>query len=113
MFYISGRADRMFISGGENIYPEEIESVAGEFSGIDSCAVISVENDKWGKRPILYVACDAPDKFEKAKLKSYLNSRLSKYKVPDNTVIIPEMPRSEVGKINYSVLTAQYEKEYL
>ena len=98
-----GRADRMFISGGENIYPEEIEQAASQCAGIAKCAVVAVPHPKWGHRPVLFIECSEPG-VSPDELLAFLRGTLAKFKVPDRVVQIPLIPLKGIGKVDYAAL---------
>jgi len=77
---VNGRKDRMFISGGENIYPEEIEGVMLELDEVETVCVVPVNNEKFGQRPFAFVK----GPFEAVSLREKLLQRLPKFKCPDN-----------------------------
>ena len=76
--YVTGRKDRLFISGGENIVPEEIEQALREITYIDHAVVVPVKDDKWGERPVAFVAGTT----DWGRIACLLESRLPKYKIP-------------------------------
>ena len=96
--FISDRLKDMIISGGENIYPAEIESVLMRFGAIAHAAVVGVADEKWGEIPIavLVVNDSAIDIDE---IRNGMLNELARYKVPKKFVLIPEMPRTASGKI--------------
>ncbi|NGX46356.1 MAG: 2-succinylbenzoate--CoA ligase [Chlamydiae bacterium] len=77
---ILGRKDRLFISGGENIHPEEIEKILGNFEGIESAEVVPIPDDEFGFRPVAYIKSEKG--YNEEKLKTFLASILPKFKVP-------------------------------
>lgn len=101
---VLGREDGMFISGGENIFPEEIENVAEGFPGIVTAAVVAVDNPTWGKRPILFIECRSETALNTERLRSYLSNRLAKFKLPDRIVVFEKLPRTALDKIDRSAL---------
>lgn len=96
--YIVGRKDRMIISGGENIYPEEIERECCNINGIKECVVISKTDDKWGQRPILFFT---GDDLPKNIFTEYLSHKLPKYKIPDYFMYLESIPLLSNGKTDY------------
>ncbi|MCH9812096.1 AMP-binding protein [bacterium] len=79
-FFIKGRKDNMFISGGENIYPEEIELALRAHPSVAGAQVKIVDHFKWGKRPIVSVALKSP--LTKEKIRSFLATKLERFKIP-------------------------------
>ena len=100
--YILNRRTDLIISGGENIYPKEIEDTVYAMQGVKECAVIPVADTKWGQVPALFVAFDDIDALGadlKMIVRDYLSSKLAKYKVPKYITIMDALPRNGTGKI--------------
>ena len=100
--YILNRRTDLIISGGENIYPKEIEDTVYAMQGVKECAVISVADTKWGQVPALFVAFDDIDALGadlKMIVRDYISSKLAKYKVPKYITIMDALPRNGTGKI--------------
>lgn len=93
--YLLNRRKDIIISGGENIYPKEIEDVLYAMNGIKECAVIPVSNSKWGEVPVLCVVTSRT----KQEIIEYLQCRLAKYKVPKQIVHYDTLPKNSMGKI--------------
>ncbi|MDZ4753882.1 MAG: AMP-binding protein [Phycisphaerae bacterium] len=88
--HVVGRKDAMFISGGENIHPEEIENVLCEVPGVSSACVIGIDDDRWQKRPIAFIA----GAFDAAVLEGTLAAKLPRFKWPDH---VYEMSQDEAS----------------
>ena len=100
--YILNRRTDLIISGGENIYPKEIEDTVYAMQGVKECAVIPVADTKWGQVPSLFVAFDDIDALGadlKMIVRDYISSKLAKYKVPKYITIMDALPRNGTGKI--------------
>ena len=100
--YILNRRTDLIISGGENIYPKEIEDTVYVMQGVKECAVIPVADTKWGQVPALFVAFDDIDVLSadlEMIVRDYLSSKLAKYKVPKYITIMDALPRNGTGKI--------------
>ena len=93
--YLLNRRKDIIISGGENIYPKEIEDVLYGMDGILECAVIPVSDPKWGQVPVLCVVTNCSEE----DILQYLLSRLAKYKVPKCIVYYDALPKNSMGKI--------------
>ena len=107
--YILNRRTDLIISGGENIYPKEIEDTVYAMQGVKECAVIPVADTKWGQVPALFVAFDDIDALSadlKMIVRDYLSSKLAKYKVPKYITIMDALPRNGTGKIMRKSLAA-------
>ncbi len=87
---VKGRKDNMFISGGENIHPEEIENKLIQIEGILDAVVVPVEEEEWGKRPIAFVYWEGKGEIDEKRIKKMLEKELPKYKIPDRIFPIPE-----------------------
>ena len=100
--YILNRRTDLIISGGENIYPKEIEDTVYAMQGVKECVVIPVADTKWGQVPALFVAFDDIDALGtdlKMIVRDYISSKLAKYKVPKYITIMDALPRNGTGKI--------------
>ena len=107
--YILNRRTDLIISGGENIYPKEIEDTVYAMQGVKECAVIPVADTKWGQVPALFVAFDDVDALGadlNMIVRDYLSSKLAKYKVPKYITIMDALPRNGTGKIMRKSLAA-------
>jgi fatty-acyl-CoA synthase len=95
-FFIAGRRKEMFISGGVNVYPAEVEAELLQHPNVSDAAVIAVADEKWGEVGIAFVvAHDVAD----TDLVEFLNSRLSRYKVPRRFIFVDALPRTPYGKL--------------
>jgi fatty-acyl-CoA synthase len=94
-FYIAGRRKEMFISGGVNVYPAEIEAELVSHPAVSDAAVIAVPDETWGEVGIAFVVSTA----SADDLSAYLMMRIAKYKVPRRFVFIDALPRTPYGKV--------------
>jgi fatty-acyl-CoA synthase len=110
-YAVTDRKKDMFISGGENVYPAEIESQLAKFPGIKELAVIGVPDAKWGEVGCLYCVLDEPAQMGRVAddILTYLTEKLAKYKVPKYVQLIDELPRNSVGKILRHELKHQFD----
>ncbi len=98
-FYIAGRARDVFISGGVNVYPAEIESELLLHPSVQDAAVIGVPHATWGEIGVGFVVL-RPDANENSNdLSLFLASRLAKFKIPREFIFVPELPRTPYGKV--------------
>jgi len=104
-YSILGRSKEMFISGGENVYPAEIESVLLASPFVMEAAVVAVPHDTWGEvgRAFLVVA----DGYSENDLRAHLTERLAKYKLPRSFVLLDALPLTAIGKIDKKLLTTK------
>jgi O-succinylbenzoic acid--CoA ligase len=103
-----GRKDDMLISGGENIFPREIETEVENFPGVIDCAVIGVPDTKWGERPVLFVETTSSADCSQNALRQHLEKRLARIKVPDTIIVTEKLPRIGIGKIDKARLMDLY-----
>ena len=106
-YRIVGRAKEMFVTGGENVYPVEVENVITSFDGVINAAVVSVADVKWGESGVAFVECAGRDTFDVDALAAHCHTRLAGYKVPVRFEVVAELPRTAVGKIDKSALRAR------
>jgi fatty-acyl-CoA synthase len=100
------RKKDMFISGGENIYPAEIEAALADFPYLAECAVIGVEDERWGEVGHLYAVAMPGGQITAAALIEFLEDRLARYKIPKHVTLIEALPRNGAGKLVKAVLRA-------
>jgi len=92
---IIARRKNIIISGGENIYPKEIENILYAHPKINECAVVGHKDEKWGQVPVLYVVST----LNEYEIFEYLSNKLAKYKIPKKVIHLEELPKNSVGKI--------------
>ena len=97
LFLVDRKKD-MFISGGENVYPVEIEAVLAELPGVRRCAVVSVPDPRWGEVGHLVVVV-GPEGPDEVMIRAYLTARLARYKLPKHITFMDELPQTGTGKI--------------
>jgi fatty-acyl-CoA synthase len=102
--YVVDRKKNMFISGGENVYPAEIEKFLYTHPLIQEVAVIGVPDEKWGEVGKAYIKLKEGASISPDELKNYCEGNLARYKIPKYFEIIEEIPKSETGKINKKAL---------
>jgi fatty-acyl-CoA synthase len=106
--YISDRLKDMIISGGENIYPAEVEQAIMELDGVASVAVIGVPDEKWGEVPRAVVVPVEGAAITESDIKEHLAGRLAKYKIPRTVVLTDDFPRTASGKIRKTDLRKNF-----
>ena len=97
--YILNRRKDLIISGGENIYPKELEDLVYTLSSVKECAVVPVPDPKWGQVPALFVAFHDGESMTADDILSFMTKSLAKYKVPKYVKILSALPRNGTGKI--------------
>lgn len=106
--HIVDRIKDMIISGGENIYPAEIEDLLLAHPGIVECAVIGVPDEKWGEVPRAVVVPREGVRVDPDEVLASLAGRLAKYKIPKSVVLADELPRTASGKLLKSRVRNRY-----
>jgi fatty-acyl-CoA synthase len=96
-YRIRGRLKDMYISGGENVYPAEVEDALHEHPAVADAAVVGVEDDRWGEVGVAFVV--AADPVDGEVLVEHCRRRLAKYKVPKRVRFVDELPRSAMNKV--------------
>ncbi len=107
-FYIVDRKKDMFISGGENVYPVEIEKALYEHPAVHMCAVIGVPDPRWGEVGLACVVLEPGATATETALLTFLQDRLARYKVPKRVEFLDRLPISGAGKILKRELKAQF-----
>ncbi|WP_052668703.1 acyl-CoA synthetase [Nitriliruptor alkaliphilus] len=96
---IVDRKKDMYISGGENVYPAEVENALFEHPAVAECAVIGVADQRWGEVGRAYVVLRDGSSLDQAELERFLAARLARYKVPKSLVVVAALPRNASGKL--------------
>ncbi len=106
-WWVAGRKKEMFISGGENVYPAEVEAALMMHLGVAEAAVIGVPDPKWGEAGVAFVlARDALASPGPDELRAFVRTRLAGYKVPRQLRVVAELPRTASNKIDRRALAA-------
>ncbi|NUO02945.1 MAG: long-chain fatty acid--CoA ligase [Saprospiraceae bacterium] len=105
--YIVDRIKNMFISGGENVYPAEVERVLVSHPGVAEAAVIGVPDAKWGESGKAFVVCKSEFSVSEQELLAFCEKHLAKFKVPKYLVFLEALPKNDTGKINRMALKIQ------
>lgn len=108
-FSIAGRRKEMFISGGENVFPVEVENALYDHGGVAECAVIGVPDERWGEVGLAVVVLKRGTATTADELREHLRTRLARYKVPKHIEIAVALPKSGAGKILKRDLRARFE----
>lgn len=107
-YYIVGRKKNMFISGGENVFPPEIERVLYEMPEIYEACVIGVPDEKWGEVGKAIISLRPGQSLTREEVLAFLGDRLARYKVPRYIRFVDDLPKNNVGKIENSRVIALY-----
>lgn len=103
-FYVVGRKKEMFISGGENVYPAEIERVLRGLKGVREAAVIGIKDPKWGEVGKAFITFEEGVNISKNEVENHCLNNLAKFKVPKEFMFLKELPKSDTGKVLKKVL---------
>lgn len=98
-FYVVGRRKEMYISGGENVYPAEVEQYLRTHGRIREVAVVGVKDEKWGETGLCFYSTETALPLEENELKEFCQGGLAKYKVPKSFVHLADLPKGDSGKI--------------
>lgn len=103
-FYIVDRKKDMFISGGENVYPAEVEQVLAGHPKVAEVAVVGVPHAKWGEVGCAAIALRPGEQATEEEFIAFCQGRIAKYKVPKSVVFVPALPRTHSGKVQKQLL---------
>ena len=102
------RSKDMIISGGENVYPKEIENALYEHEAVAECAVFGVPDDKFGEVPIAYVMLKSGQSVDEKTLVEHCATLLARFKRPRNVKFVDDFPKTPIGKIQKNILREPY-----
>ena len=97
--FIEGRDDEMIVSGGENVFPAEVEELLSGHEAVEEAAVIGVDDEKFGQRLKAFVVLRSGANLSEDEAKDYVKQNLAGYKTPREVVFIDELPRNSTGKV--------------
>jgi fatty-acyl-CoA synthase len=103
-FWVRDRKKNVIISGGENVYPAEVERVLLEHPDVSECAVIGRPDARWDEVPIAYVIRRTGCRLEAGELLTHVRGQLARYKVPREVVFVADLPRTALGKVQHFLL---------
>ncbi|MGZ5342260.1 MAG: AMP-binding protein [Solirubrobacterales bacterium] len=103
--FIDGRDDEMIVSGGENLFPREVEDLLADHGAVAEAAAVGVDDEKFGQRLVAYVVLRDGKDADEDELKRYVKSNLANFKVPREIRFIDELPRNATGKVMKRDLT--------
>ena len=110
--HILGRGKDLVISGGFNVYPKEIESEIDAMPGVIESAVIGVPHADFGEGVTAVLVCDKGARIDEASVLKALDGRLAKFKMPKRVIVVEELPRNAMGKVQKNILRDAYAKIY-
>jgi acyl-CoA synthetase (AMP-forming)/AMP-acid ligase II/uncharacterized membrane protein len=97
--FVEGRDDEMIVSGGENVFPKEVEDLLTRHQAVAEAAAVGIEDKDFGQRLRAFVVLESGKKASEGELKDYVKSNLAGYKVPREFVFLDELPRNATGKV--------------
>jgi acyl-CoA synthetase (AMP-forming)/AMP-acid ligase II len=97
--FVDGRDDEMIVSGGENVFPREVEDLLADHDQIEEAAVIGVSDEKFGQRLKAFVVLRDGAQLDEDDVKAYVKANLARYKVPRDVVFMEQLPRNATGKV--------------
>jgi malonyl-CoA/methylmalonyl-CoA synthetase len=110
--HILGRGKDLVISGGFNVYPKEIESEIDAMPGVIESAVIGVPHADFGEGVTAVIVCDKSARVDEASVLKALDGRIAKFKMPKRVIVVDELPRNAMGKVQKNILRDTYAKIY-
>ena len=110
--HILGRGKDLVISGGFNVYPKEIESEIDALPGVIESAVIGLPHADFGEGVTAVLVCDKGAEVDEASVLKALDGRLAKFKMPKRVIVVDELPRNAMGKVQKNILRDTYAKIY-
>jgi fatty-acyl-CoA synthase len=108
--FISDRLKDMIISGGENIYPAEIENLLNDIDGVTGAAVVGIPDDQWGEVPWAVLTVAPETSVDTETVRAHLAGAIARYKIPKNVVIVDDLPRTASGKVRKADLRARFSR---
>jgi fatty-acyl-CoA synthase len=106
LLFIDGRDDDMIVSGGENVFPAEVENLLIEHKDIADAAVVGIDDEDFGKRLKAFVVLRDGASLSEDDVKAHVKSELARYKVPRDVEFVDELPRNATGKLLRKELTS-------
>jgi len=97
--FVEGRDDEMIVSGGENVFPREVEDVIAKHASVNEVAIIGVEDEKFGQRLRAFVVTKSGANLSESDVKAHVKSNLAAFKVPRDVEFLDELPRNATGKV--------------
>jgi acyl-CoA synthetase (AMP-forming)/AMP-acid ligase II len=105
--FVDGRDDEMIVSGGENVFPREVEDLLSDHEQIEEAAVVGVSDEKFGQRLKAFIVLREGAQLDEEAVKSFVKANLARYKVPREVVFLEQLPRNATGKVLKRELAAQ------
>jgi fatty-acyl-CoA synthase len=97
--FVDGRDDEMIVSGGENVFPREVEDLLADHEAIEEAAVVGVSDEEFGQRLKAFVVLREGAELSEAEVQQYVKENLARYKAPREVVFLDQLPRNATGKV--------------
>jgi fatty-acyl-CoA synthase len=97
--FVSGRDDEMIISGGENVFPREVEDLLADYPGIEEVAVVGVRDREFGERLRAFIVLESGAQLDADTVKAHVRDNLARFKVPRDVLFVERLPRTATGKV--------------
>jgi fatty-acyl-CoA synthase len=107
-YYILGRKKDMIITGGENVYPLEVENVINQHPAVSEAAVVGLPDEKWGERVTALIVVKKGFTLTEEELREHCLRSLGRYKIPRTTYFVDEIPKTDVGKIDKKKIVSEW-----
>lgn len=104
LLFVDGRDDDMIVSGGENVFPQEVENLLESRDDVAEVAVVGVDDDEFGKRLRAFVVPEPGAELDGAEIKQFVKDNLARHKVPRDVIFVDDLPRNATGKLLRRVL---------
>lgn len=107
-YYIVGRRKDMIITGGENVYPIEVETLIAGHPAVSSAAVVGLPDDKWGEIVVAAIVLRSDHTMTEDELRAYCAESIGKYKIPKKIKFVAQLPITDVGKLDKNKIIQQF-----
>jgi acyl-CoA synthetase (AMP-forming)/AMP-acid ligase II len=97
--FVDGREDDMIVSGGENVYPAEVETVLRQHEGVSEVVVVGVDDERFGERLVGFAVPEPNSALSTEQLDAFAREKLARFKVPREFRLVDELPRNATGKV--------------
>ena len=109
--HVLDRRDDLIVSGGENVYPAEVEEILRSHTGILDAAAFGVPDERWGQRVIAAIVPRPESRPTEEELAAFCGTRLASYKVPASFRFVPQLPRNSAGKVLRRTLREEWRND--
>jgi malonyl-CoA/methylmalonyl-CoA synthetase len=111
--HIVGRGNDMIITGGFNVYPKEVEALIDSLAGIEESAVVGLPHQDFGEGVTAFVVAKSGAQISEAGIMAALNGQLAKFKLPKRVIVLDQLPRNTMGKVQKSLMRKEYARLYI